>query len=418
MKNRMSKYRSNTKNALIGAFALLFVLISVPDTSYACGSCACVQRQHNSTRQTIEQQHIITREHITAEFQYMQLWITNDFFLNWVLPAWMMLTEQLSAVGMQQMQILGSFLDAQQQLAAVDLCYIGTTARSLSASERLGELNSVIMTQRSQDRQFGNYDSAAATGRREDREGRLEQYIRNYCDIDDNRGMLAALCLNGGAPPAQVNKDVNYTRFIDQARTLNVNFTDNVLTMDEQTVLAMQSYLFGHDVFNRPAYAEFTTKDGTNDLMDMRAVVAKRSVAENSFGAIIGLKSRGGPNSATTFLPALLVDMGVPPAEASYIVGLDAANNPIPPSYFAQLEWMARKIYEREEFFTSLYDKPANVKRKNVAMQAVDLMIDRDSYRSDIRSEALLSVLLEMELMKLQEDVQNRINLLDNQLSR
>jgi hypothetical protein len=56
-----------------------------------------------------------------------------------------------------------------------------------------------------------------------------------------------------------------------------------------------------------------------------------------------------------------------------------------------------------------LYDKPVNVRRKMVAMQAIGLMLDRDIYDSYTRSEALMSVLLELRLIQKQDAVQNML---------
>ena len=80
------------------------------------------------------------------------------------------------------------------------------------------------------------------------------------------------------------------------------------------------------------------------------------------------------------------------------------------PSYFAQMEMLSKKIYQHPGFYTDLYDKPANVLRKEAAMQAIDLMQKRDIYRSLLRSEALFSVILETELMKQQRDIENEID--------
>ena len=81
------------------------------------------------------------------------------------------------------------------------------------------------------------------------------------------------------------------------------------------------------------------------------------------------------------------------------------------PSYYAQMEVLTKKLYQNPVFYTELYDKPANVERKTVAMQAIELMQRRDMYRSVLRSEATLSVMLETALAEQdQEKVTNEIN--------
>src|SRR5690606_4894496 len=73
------------------------------------------------------------------------------------------------------------------------------------------------------------------------------------------------------------------------------------------------------------------------------------------------------------------------------------------PSYFAQMEVLTKKIYQNPTFYTELYDKPVNVERKGAAIEAISLMQDRDLYNSLLRSEAVLSVLLETMLIKEQQ---------------
>ena len=71
------------------------------------------------------------------------------------------------------------------------------------------------------------------------------------------------------------------------------------------------------------------------------------------------------------------------------------------------MELLNKKIYQRPEFYTNLYDKPANVDRMRAAMRSVGLMQKWDMFNSRLRSEMLLSVAAELELAKEQERVQN-----------
>lgn len=57
-----------------------------------------------------------------------------------------------------------------------------------------------------------------------------------------------------------------------------------------------------------------------------------------------------------------------------------------------------------------MYESPANTARRKVALQAISLMQDFDTLQSHLRTEVMLSVILEMELIKIQRSVQNRIN--------
>ena len=70
------------------------------------------------------------------------------------------------------------------------------------------------------------------------------------------------------------------------------------------------------------------------------------------------------------------------------------------PSYYAQMDVLTKKIYQNPNFYTSLYDKPTNVRRIGVSMDAISLMQMRDQYESALRKEMLLSLMLEQELKK------------------
>ena len=136
--------------------------------------------------------------------------------------------------------------------------------------------------------------------------------------------------------------------------------------------------------------------------LDMRSVVAKRAVAENSFNAITAMKSEGTPGSRD-YLLALMRELGVTQEDANRMLGAN-------PSYYAQMEVLTKKIYQNPDFYTNLYDKPANVERKGVALQAIGLMQKFDLFKSYLRNEASLSILLELAVMDLQEEVENEIN--------
>ena len=71
------------------------------------------------------------------------------------------------------------------------------------------------------------------------------------------------------------------------------------------------------------------------------------------------------------------------------------------------MEILTKKIYQNPDFYTNLYDKPANVERKGVALQAIGLMQKFDLFKSNLRSEASLSVLLELAVIDLQKEVEN-----------
>lgn len=364
-----------------------------------------------------------------------------------IAPAMMMMTEQMSAVMMQQMMIIGTFFDAEQQMdvqrqferleaearkdyePSVGVCMFGTTIRSLASTEERSEESWEILNRKGRQRLLGNANSNAAEGVKEDKEGRLAQFKEVYCDVDDNNKLqgnpftgLATLCGAGG-PDDRVNKDIDYTRTIEIPLTLDIDFLDEAdsLSDDEEDIMAMASYLYAHDVPNRPSEYVLGPVEGQHAYLDSRSVMAKRSVAENSFYAIAALKVMGsfevGPTYDSTdtleYMSVLLEELGFNSSDILRIYGVCKTGIPPKcrrPSYMAQMEVLAKNIYQRPQFYVGLYDNPVNVARKGVAMRAIDLMLERDMFKSQLRSEAIISVLLELEVMKNHEDVDNQIS--------
>ncbi len=400
----------------------------------------------------------VLNNHIDSEFNAQEIWMINVLFEDNILPAMMLMAEQLTVTAMYQVEIFGSFLDAKHQLEtqrilqklqaeahkdyhpSIGMCEFGTTVRSLAASERKGEVNAVIMGQRSLDRQLGSTFTSAAYGVGLDKESRLTQFRNVYCDPWDQNGGLWVMCrgqtivpasppnsLTGAQNPrastqpptlSQFNKDIDYARTVDAPWTLNVDFGDATLTDDEEDVLALGSYLYAHDVFNRPPASMLVTPtdNRTNEsmtemqkaYMDLRSLAAKRNVAESSYNAIVGMKSSGTAGSRQ-YMEEILRELGITNAtDLEELLGPAAGD--YNPSYYAQMEILTKKIYQNPDFFTNLYDKPANVTRKNVAMQAIGLMQKFDMFKSYLRSEASLSIMLELAVMKLQDDVEDKIN--------
>ena len=139
--------------------------------------------------------------------------------------------------------------------------------------------------------------------------------------------------------------------------------------------------------------------------LDYRAVAAKRSIAQNSFAAIIAQRAEGdtdGEDGVGPFLKAVLAESGVKPEDVEQRLGKN-------PSYFAQMEVLTKDIYQNPTFYAELYDKPVNVERKSAALQAIELMQDRDIYKSLLRSEAVLATLVETLLLQEHNRVSSQI---------
>ena len=340
------------------------------------------------------------------------------------------------------MMAIGAFIDAENQLetqrlfqqltakahkdytASVGLCEIGTALRSLSATERRGEFNADVMSRRMQDRQLNNKNSIASDGEASDTHSRIDQFIDTYCDPHDNDESpkrqddgLEMMCKSGGGKPERINKDIDFTRTMYLPLTLDLRFDDGQLQDDEEDVMALANNLYANNVMspvgsqntavpdNYTTSPDVQTNNDPGVILDVRAVTAKRSVAQNTFNALAAMKSASAIDTAANpydYLASIMKQLGIDKDDdIKTLLGEQ-------PSYYAQMEVLTKKIYQRPEFYTNLYDKPANVERMSAAMRAIELMQDMDMFDSHLRSEASLSVLLEMKIRQLQKDYQNK----------
>ena len=457
--------KTKNKSRLIALVLILLILLSgIPDRKvYAAGTvpdlciglaasllcspfvagCVGAQCSGPDASDGCRAQEEIRDDHATYEDRLMRDvsnswtrfrdWLVTEFFRDNVLPALMLFTEQMSAMAMHQSMMIGMFLDAKHQLEtqrlfqelqteahrdyhpSEDFCWFGTAVRSMGATEQLGRFNAVALSQIQMARQLGNVNNGAAPTRDDDKAGRWNQFRERYCDPSDNNQTatagtgLSIACGSGASGTRRVNLDIDYTRAIDEPRTINANFTDaGSPTEGEQDVIALSSNLYGHDVLTRTATASLLKGANYQHLyLALRSVAAKRNVAMNSFNSIVGLKTAGtnnmtGGSDTASFLGALLAELGVPPGEVFSIIGNQ-------PSYYAQLELIAKKIYQNPDFYANLYDKPANVERKGVALKAIELMLDRAIFESQLRQEMATSVLLSARLNPEFKKVENKL---------
>ena len=268
----------------------------------------------------------------------------------------------------------------------------------------------------------------------------------------------------------RMNKDIDFFSLMDSPWNLSIDFTNQtivdytaspqILNTDEEHIMAMSSNLFGHTIFPRPPAKIIGNneelKPAHQYYIDMRSIQAKRSVAENSLYAIAAMKSTaptstapsggagacmaggnngssgcekcvdgagttcpapgataipanatgGGPPNSRIYMEHIMRHLGVPNAEILDILGYN-------PSYYAQMEILTKKIYQSPNFYTNLYDTPANIERKSVALQAIKLMQKFDMLKSNLRGEATVSILLELAVVNLQNEVEDQIKALD-----
>lgn len=419
-------------------FCFLICVGLMPEKAWAFCSVPCVAMTEEEPNQTSSQNmqnwdndlHDETRQiindHTDEDFEKHKNWMVTTVWDVWLRPNWQRMTEQITAVALWQMEVIGTLLDAKhqletqrlfQQLSAVaykdytpseGLCTIASLTRSLSGTEQNVTVTSRIMTARALNRQLLSKNNSSTEGDVTDRASRFAQFQLRYCDASDNTNGLQAVCQHDAAVPnTTLNKDIDYYRTVGRASNLDINLTNPAITNDETDVFALQSNLYGHQV---PETYQAGSLKGNSDVvdaalqkyLDMRSITAKRSVAENSYNEIASLKAVGQTSVALTasYLRAALLEMGISNADATAMIGEN-------PSYYAQMDILTRRMFQRPEFFVDLYDKPANVERKSVALQAISVMQRRDILKSALRTEAMMSLLLELDVAREQDAVEN-----------
>lgn len=364
--------------------------------------------------------------------QWMLDWLFNENILQVIVR----MTHQFTIIIMQQTFIIGTWFDAEIQMdtqnmmrrlateahkdyhPSYTLCTFGTNVRSLAAADFNRNLTYAALNQHSIRRQLGSANVNASDGRQEDREGRLEHFSDRFCDRFDNNALetdietgLGLVC-QASVQPETVNLDVDFTRTFLAPRTLEIDMADGTETDDEEAIFAMGSNLYGHELIRSVSDRLTNAAANQDNYIEFRSVVAKRSVAQNSFNAIVALKTQGSAASAigtnqsnpgtAAYMTNLLQELGIPDPEIEELIGER-------PSYYSQLEILAKRIFQRQGFYIDLYGKPANVMRKKVAMQAINLMLERDIHNSYLRSEAIMSILLEIRVAEAQNAVNDMI---------
>lgn len=404
---------SKAGHFFVTAFLLAFVLVFMAGTSYACCNCGTVEGYHSSTRSQINANTTADRESLEQDF-----WL-DEMVPDVIVPAAKEMWDQIITLSYFHAEIVGMFFDAREQLdtqrslqrlqarahkdyiPSESLCKYGTMVKSLAASEIKSRRVPLAMAKRSRDRQTKLVNHAGSHGPDLDFETRRNQFQTTYCDPDANNGHLDELCASSN-DSERWNRDINYTRTIDEPLTLDLDFTEHALTDTEEDVVALGKNLYANEIFKGPERRLLQEPQAEDELMNLRSVIAKRSVAEHSYNSILALKAKG-TESSQEYLRELVMELGMPEDEANYYLS-DV------PSYYAQMEILTKKIHQDPAFITNLIDTPANVERQQAVMKSFELMQQRDFFESLVRSEMLLSVLLEMKIMEHQKQIQNRID--------
>ncbi len=336
------------------------------------------------------------------------------------------MTSQLTAIMTQQVMAVGSFFDAKQQLElqrlhrakhaqankdyhpSEQMCEIGTFSRNLANTEKRAELTKTAMAESSLSRLLGTGD--ITTSDEFDKKSKMVAYLDTYCSPNDNGGQNSIICNNKDA--TRMNADINFTQTISMPLTIPLNMLDDDTKPEEQNLFALMDNLVAHKPFPWKSKGAINQLRFRSPYQEMRSIIAMRSVVQNSFSHILSEKTESPEKldeSNAPFIKAFMREMGLNDEEITTTIGEN-------PSYYAQMEVITKKIYQHPEFIANLYDKPANVKRMKAALTAIKLMQDRDIHNALQRREMLMSILLELQLRKdqqelLSQDIPNAIQI-------
>ena len=356
---------------------------------------------------------------------FWQVWYDN------FLPVWMFASQTLTQNMMWHTFTIGTYIDAKHQLEtqaliqersaeihkryqpSLGVCTFGTNIRSLAASERHSRVVSHTLNRRLMNRQLGTDGGNAISGPSSDQDSRVRFFLVHVCDRFDNNRIFdnpetgfGNICEDSARTNGTVNNDVDFTRLVMTPRTLNVDFVDQPDADEDQglQVFNLAANLYGHKVPSMVAIGSEGQVSLQSKMMEVRSAIAKRSMAQISFNAIVGMKARGtedsGEDNTLQYMTILLQDLGLDEDEVKEFIGER-------PSYYAQLEILAKKMYQNPDFYRELYDRPENTKRKSVAMAAIGSMLDREIFDSQLRAEAMYSQLLELKVLKAQSSVED-----------
>lgn len=355
--------------------------------------------------------------------QYFQ-----DLVRNYVRPLRLM-AEQFTVLMWKQALVIGQFIDAKEQLEAQrtmaklkaeavkdyhpsnQMCRIGSYVKSLATTEAKSDYDLLALNKTLMDYYTNKKGAASQLGYLSSSESDLIQYRNENCDPSNNNRDLSVVCDQdqdgdpatgkmGANDPERMNADISFTSTLDLPYTLDIDFTDNVSTADEQDVLSLAKNLFWKTPFDIAKDLPETNPDEPFEADQRRAlsylkarrVMAMSNMAHNSFVNIVAQKSRapvsGIANPGWSYMKTMLREFGMTDEDIAAMVGAQ-------PSYYAQMDILSKKIYQSPNFYTNLYDKPANVDRILASMQAIQLMQQRDQYNSMLRKEMLVSGLLE-----------------------
>ncbi len=313
--------------------------------------------------------------------------------------------------------MIGAFLDGRSANASIGVvrslnaetmkdyhvsdavCKFGTLSKAIASSQDLADANKLVFSKTFLDRN-AQAKNLLYTESNRAMVDVMNDFKAKYCEKVGANGALEGYCNSIAATPdLYYDRDIDFTRVFDTPLTLDVNYTDNTITDQEQTVLALFHNLSLVPPENGTEDGESIVKqEKSDDMQDLHQMQAVRELVANTFANQVAMKAKG-TNKSATYMQNVLTKLGLSSADAKKLI----TDNP---SYYAQMEILTKKIYQDPSFYVNLYDTPANVDRQKVSMLAIQLMQERDLLETMRRKEMLLSELLEMKIRKASKPIE------------
>lgn len=336
------------------------------------------------------------------------------------------LTNEMRNGGIFESVIKGAFLDAQtfnQALVTLEkqttetllnetpseqICRFGSLSKSLAGAEEKAKVTQLSLSKNMLDREMMRSGTAAssekdkgqAIGRASDKLSRYQKFKSTFCQQQDFSGELKSpACV--ATDDTQQNRDIDIVKTLQAPLTLNIDFSSptalSVATKDEENIIALGENFYAHNLplsFDKGDFKNLAHDLGDKDsekflkkITDYRSITAKRSIAQNSYATLAAMRTETTSTTAQ-YLKEMAAMLGLSTGEQNKLIGDK-------PSYYAQMEFLTRGMYQTPAFYVNLVESKSNVARQQTAMEAIGLMQDRDIYKSLQRSEMLLSTLLE-----------------------
>lgn len=418
----------------------VFIICFASSKSYACYCCDPTSYGDiaSDSSDNIQDAHSNMFEVLRDQLISVAWWEAG------VKPLAMQLTLELTSTGWARMAEIGAFIDAKihsetmldmqvmaaratkRHIPSVNVCKFASLNKTTAQSNYRGNFISSTLNKYSLDRTLGSGGSIGASNSIDIR-SRSQEALLKHCDPGELSNTMDSVCGAAAGSNGLTSKDINYGNTLATPDTINLlldpimqGLADDTDTNphnnnDTASILALKQLLYNHEVAPRMGKIAIGNNifGHQNKYLKWRANAAKRSVAENSFDTIVGMKAAGGG--------AVGQSQGIQTAQATGLyqsLGLSTADinelNKLAPSYWAQMEHLTKTLYKDPSFFVNLYDNPENVTRQSASMEAISLMQMRDYYESLIRSEMALSVMLDTEvrkeIQKLNNTIQSRGN--------